>query len=81
MAHDIADDQRDAVAGQGDRVVPVASYLSGLRGGQVPTGQPDTGGLGQRRREHGVLQRVGHGGFVSVHHRLLDADGGVCREL
>jgi hypothetical protein len=81
VAHDVADHQRDTVAGQGDRVVPVAAHLRGARGGQVTACQLDSGGLGQCRREHRVLQCGGYRCLAEVERGLVDAECRVGGEL
>ncbi len=81
VAHDVADDQRDAAAGQRDRVVPVTADPRRLGGREVAGGQPHAGAARQVLREHGALQLVGDVRLTAVQHRLVDAERAVRGEL
>ncbi len=79
VADDVADEEPDAGAGQGDDVVPVAAHV-GLRG-QVAVGDLDGVLVGQAVREQAALEGQDHGAFVGVAPGVVDGQGGSGGEL
>lgn len=80
-AHDVADDEGGAVAGQFDDVEPVAADLGGGGAGQVAAGDVESRGLGVAGREQAALEDEGPLVFAAVEAGVVDADGGAGREF
>jgi hypothetical protein len=71
VAHDVADDQRDPLGGEGDEVVPVAADLRAEPGGQVVGGGGDGGHGRQQVGEERALELAGAAGGGVVQPRPL----------
>ncbi len=61
MPHDVADDEGDLAAGERDDVVPVASHVHALSGGEVAGGGRARGQAGEDLGEEAALEFAGAG--------------------
>lgn len=75
-AHDVADDEGGAVAGQLDHVEPVAADLGGGVARQIAAGDVETGRLRVAGGQEAALEDQGAFVLAAVEAGVVDADGG-----
>jgi hypothetical protein len=81
VADDVADDEGDACAGQGDHVEPVAADPGGRGCGQVPEGRLDRGLAWQPPRQQVALQCDRGVALAGVAVGVVDGDRGPGSDL
>lgn len=79
MADDVADEETDTGAGEGDDVVPVSAHVG--FGGEVAMGDLDGVLIGQTVRKQAALQGQDHGAFARVAPGVVDGQGGTIGEF